>query len=219
VAAVDVEVKPDSAEVYLDGVFVGKADDFDGYPGYLFLLPGKYKLELKHPLYTPVTVDLEVKKGRKVEVAREMALLPGKGKLDSFDPPDRGTPLGRVFGPGAVPVDPRGPRNRERPRFDPDQEGQYGVDAELDESAPAPRPVPKKPARPGIAWNVTPDDASVYLDDRFLGTAEELNAGRGTRIEPGRHTVTVVRPGFKTRAVDVDVKETGSLSVTVDLEK
>ena len=212
-AAVDVEVKPDTAEVFLDGVFVGKADDFDGYPDYLYLLPGKYQVELRHPLYQPVKIDLEVKRGQKVELARELKLLPGKGKLDAFDPPDRGTPLGRVFGPRATPVDPR-------VRARSAEQGDYGVDAELDRPAPRQtRPAPRKNGRPRIEWKVAPGDASVYLDDQFIGTAEDLNTGSGTRVEPGTHTVTVVRPGFKTKTFEVEGKPSALAKVSVELEK
>ncbi len=221
-AAVDVEVKPDSAEVFLDGTYIGKADDFDGFPGFLYLLPGKYRLELKHPLYEPVAVDVEVARGQKVEVSREMKLLPGKGKLDAFDPPDRGTPLGRVFGSHATPVDPRPAQKRQGPAWRSEEGGEYGIDTQMDrgDALPAPaKPAPRKTYRPRIDWAVSPDDASVYLDDRFVGAAEELNAGGGTRIEAGRHTVTVVRPGFKTKTFEVEVKPSAPLKVVVELEK
>jgi hypothetical protein len=216
---VDVEVKPDSAEVFLDGTYIGKADDFDGYPDYLYLLPGKYKLELRHPIYQPVQIDLEVVRGQKVEVSRELKLLPGKGKLDSFDPPDRGTPLGRVFGPRATPVDPRQPQERKSPAWQTDG-GDYGVDAQLDPGdEPKPVPVPRRSSRPRVSWNVGPGDASVYLDDRFVGTADELNAGKGTRVDPGPHTVTVVRPGFKTKTFDIEARSATTLKIAVELQK
>jgi hypothetical protein len=84
---------------------------------------------------------------------------------------------------------------------------------------PETRTAPRRLIRPRIDWTVSPDDASVYLDDRFLGTAEDLNAGGGTRTEPGPHTVTVVRPGFKTKTVEVEVKPAAPLKVAVELEK
>jgi LmbE family N-acetylglucosaminyl deacetylase len=226
-AAVDIEVKPDAAEVYLDGTYVGKADDFDGSPGYLYLLTGKYRLELRHPLYETVVVNLEVARGQKVKVSREMKLLPGKGKLDAFNPPDRGTPLGRVFGSRATPVDPRRPQNRQSPAWRSDDGGDRALEPQMDRSEepkppermPEARPTPRKTFRPRIDWTVSPDDASVYLDDRLVGTAEDLNAGGGTRIEPGPHTVTVVRPGFKTKTVGIEVKPAAPLKVAVELEK
>ena len=36
---------PEEALLYLDGRFIGSADDFDGHPDYLYLEPGVYELE------------------------------------------------------------------------------------------------------------------------------------------------------------------------------
>ena len=38
--ALDLNVKPRNADVFVDGTFVGKVRDFDGYPGYLWLEAG-----------------------------------------------------------------------------------------------------------------------------------------------------------------------------------
>ena len=38
--ALDLNVKPRDADVFVDGTFVGKVRDFDGYPGYLWLEAG-----------------------------------------------------------------------------------------------------------------------------------------------------------------------------------
>ena len=46
-AAIDADVSPEEARVYLDGKYIGIADDFDGYPDYLYLRRGHYRLEFK----------------------------------------------------------------------------------------------------------------------------------------------------------------------------
>ena len=48
-AAIKTDVEPDEAEVWLDGKYVGTADDFDGYPDFLYLEPGAYHLEFRLP--------------------------------------------------------------------------------------------------------------------------------------------------------------------------
>ena len=66
--------------------------------------------------------------------------------------------------------------------------------------------------------NVEPSDAAVYVDNKFVGTAEEVNSlERGIAVSPGKHTVTVSRPGFKDRAVDVDVQSGDTEKVEVSL--
>ncbi len=61
-----------------------------------------------------------------------------------------------------------------------------------------------------------PDDASVYLDDRFLGSAREL---RTLALSPGPHRVEVVRPGFRTVERTVQVRLDVPATVVVDLTR
>ncbi len=43
-AAVQLQVRPRRAQVYLDGKLIGNAADFDGYPNYLWLEEGTHRL-------------------------------------------------------------------------------------------------------------------------------------------------------------------------------
>ncbi|HKA37803.1 MAG TPA: PEGA domain-containing protein, partial [Thermoanaerobaculia bacterium] len=66
---------------------------------------------------------------------------------------------------------------------------------------------------------VEPADAAVYVDNRFVGTAEEVNAlDRGITVAPGHHVVTVSRPGFHEKALEVTVEEgkTGTLEISLN---
>ena len=68
--------------------------------------------------------------------------------------------------------------------------------------------------------HAAPPDAAVYVDDRFVGTAEEVGAlDRGVKVSAGNHTVTVSRPGYREKTVRVDVEEGGSRSVDFDLQR
>jgi hypothetical protein len=46
-AVVSIDVRPKDARVHLDDRFVGRARYLDGKPGYLYLEPGTYDLELR----------------------------------------------------------------------------------------------------------------------------------------------------------------------------
>jgi hypothetical protein len=66
---------------------------------------------------------------------------------------------------------------------------------------------------------VEPPDASVYLDGRFLGTAEDLaRLRRGLTVDAGEHELEVVRPGYapETLAFTVEPGEEVRLSVRLD---
>jgi hypothetical protein len=52
---------------------------------------------------------------------------------------------------------------------------------------------------------VLPKDTSVYLDSKFIGTAEDLSGGAWVPI--GRHIVTFVRPGYESREYKIVVDQ------------
>ncbi len=74
--ALDLDVKPKKADVYLDGRLIGNADQFDGFPTYLWLEEGTYELAfyrqgyetlyLQYTLYPGVIVDVDyaMRKGK-----------------------------------------------------------------------------------------------------------------------------------------------------------
>ena len=63
---------------------------------------------------------------------------------------------------------------------------------------------------------VVPDDASVWIDSEFRGTARAV--GQLT-LAPGRHQVEIVRPGFRSATRDLDVRPGASVSVRIELER
>jgi hypothetical protein len=65
-----------------------------------------------------------------------------------------------------------------------------------------------------VRLEVRPDDASVYVDDEFRGTAREA---RIMRLAPGRHRIELVRPGFATEQREVTVVSGESQDVLVEL--
>ena len=82
---------------------------------------------------------------------------------------------------------------------------------------PLPRP-PGKLAR--MRFEITPTDAAVYVDDRYLGAGADLAVNsRGVVTMSGTHTVTVVRPGYKTKTIDITVPIGAPVDVVVELER
>ncbi len=83
-------------------------------------------------------------------------------------------------------------------------------------AAPPPRPS----SRGRIKFRVTPEDAAVYMDDKYLGAADDLEANtRGVVAEPGTHSITVTRPGYKSKTVEVTSRAGSPVDVVVELEK
>lgn len=265
-AAVDTDVAPEEAELWLDGVFIGTADDFDGHPDLLYLRPGRYALELKLKGYVSVTKTLDVRAGRLVRLNDELERAPGGSKWDSWDADSkRGTPLGRFFGPKATPLRPdaREARERERDadddRIEPDDIDAEDLEGDDDEVGPsrdrtgrwddadAPRrrsdvriedrgkaegsekadggeagktPAPTGEIRTGFRFIVTPSDAAVYLDDRYVGTGADLRRRGGpVEVEIGKREVVVQRPGYASKKVTIEAKAGAPVDVIVELTK
>lgn len=247
-AVVDTDVSPEAARVYVDGQLVGTADDFDGYPDYLYLRRGHYRIEFRLPGYQTRAIDVDARPGTKIDVDDKLAKIPGSAQYGSYDDPIPSGGVRRFWGKrgdatGAITGDDEiygsGPRRyRERPRdrdenyYREDRDGDRDDD-DYDDNHRAPadaRPAPRDGWRNrsggdvrmqrGDTWlhlNVQPTDASIYLDDRFVGTASELDGDPGIAVPPGRHTVVVSRPGYRDKSISVDVSRGKTEKVDVQL--
>ena len=107
------------------------------------------------------------------------------------------------------------PNNHMPPSTEPPETGP-GNDVAVPPGQPAPDVVPKGRSR--IVFHIQPADAAVYLNDRFIGTGEELSTlTRGMQVPPGQHSITVSRPGMKSEERTVVVGPGKSEAVEVSL--
>jgi hypothetical protein len=246
---VDTDVSPDEARVYLDGRYIGTADDFDGYPDYLYLRGGHYRLEFKLEGYETKTVEVDAKGGAKVGVNDKLHKIPGSKQYGSYDTLQPQGGLHRFFAKKSDGSDVVAEGDGQGGRDDGwgrngDGQSAPPPDAYRPEDRPAPPP-DRGSSPPSDDWRdrpsgsggtaVQPDghvrstrltihaepaDAAVYLDDKFVGTGEEVSGQlRGVRVSPGRHSVTVSRPGFKDRTVTVEVSSGQTEEVEIDLDR
>ena len=65
--AVDLNVKPKKAEVYVDGEYQGLVRNFDGYPGYLWLSEGVHQVVLFHNGRKTEAREFTVRKGEVID--------------------------------------------------------------------------------------------------------------------------------------------------------
>ena len=88
---------------------------------------------------------------------------------------------------------------------------------------PQPAPAPTLAAATAdqygrLRLKVEPEDASVYLDGRFVGTGGELAGNEaGLVLAPGHHRVSVVRPGHKAEERSIDAVLGRDIDLTVTL--
>lgn len=199
--ALDIDVSPERAEVWVNGERLGIADDFDGFPTYLWLPKGTYDVVFYLPGYRTL--------------ARQYSIYPGM-VIDVEDRLERGESI--------APQDLQTQSHERRDeRLRRDREA--ATDAARQWGQPAPdtdRPAESLDARsePGrIRLQVEPADASVYLDGRFLGSAQELSSLRaGLVVDAGDHTVDVVRPGYRADHRQVSVRTGEEVRLQIELE-
>ncbi len=234
---VKTDVEPDEARLYLDGRLIGTADDFDGWPDYLYLQRGHYRLEFRLSGYETKTVELDARPGQTLKIDDHLKKVAGAKQYGSYDEPKIEGSIRRYWAKrrnATEPINPeasRGDGHERAPAYDgdDDEEESQAPPADVrprgdwrarpDATAEAPR-AEARGARSRLRLHIEPADAAVYVDDRFVGTGEEVNSlDRGIAVPAGKHTVTVSRPGFKDRSVDVEVESGRSKPVDISLTR
>jgi hypothetical protein len=73
--AVELNVKPNRADVWVDGKYVAEARDLDGYPSYLWLAEGEHRIAVHKGGYLVFDEPIHVQRGMKTEI--KLRLQPG----------------------------------------------------------------------------------------------------------------------------------------------
>ena len=218
--ALDLDVSPEKAQIFVDGDLVGVADNYDGFPTYLYLPPGTYEVAIFHPGYETIF--------------RQYTIYPG-AVIDVEDRMTRGVEL---HPHERVPTstknrDDRMQRNRERQEEARRMEEDARRWTEEREGGAPPEPRADAESSSGVAGesirtdesvgrlllDIVPPDAAVYLDGNFLGTAAEVSGmSAGLVVEPGQHSLEVTRPGYVWRQIEVSVDSGEKLQLNIELE-
>jgi hypothetical protein len=215
--ALDLDLKPGDTQIWLDGQLIGSADDFDGWPQYLWLEEGDYHFVFFHP--------------SRRTIAREYKIYPGV-VIDVEDRLERGesTPPEELFPVPTARRDDRLRQNEEKRRR---AEAEAAADWRQRSEAIRRRTADEDDGRGdadvtaataedfgSLELTVEPPDASVYLDGRFLGTAEDLvRLRRGLTVDAGEHELSVVRPGYAPEELAFEVEAGEEVRLSVRLER
>src|SRR5947199_399762 len=189
-------VEPHQARVYVDGYYAGIVDDFDGIFQRLYISPGRHEITLKLEGFRSYRLRVYVPIDQTVKIHYRM--VPGSGT--EVDEATLGT----------APVDDA----RYDDRSDDRSEGR---DDRYDDRVPREPPAyePGSAAEMGtLRVDAQPEDASVYVDGQFKGTARQLHA---LSLPAGRHHVEIVRPGFRTVERDVEVQPGRTTNIEAEL--
>jgi len=216
--ALDLDIRPEKARVYLDGAPIGVADNFDGWPRELWLEEGTYDLVFHHEGFETIARQYTIYPG--VIIAVEDRMVPGEAKLPedllARSSANREERLRRRLERGEEPweagdADRMGWRDRVRA-----ERAEAGREAPRDDGRQGAYDARVEPARLRLA--VEPTDAAIYLDGRFLGTGDELlGAAASLMVDPGDHELEVVRPGYESKTTTFTAEAGEEVELTVEL--
>lgn len=203
-AILSTDIRPKNSRVHLDENFVGRARYLDGTPGYLYLAPGTYRLELRLDGYQSVPIDLVAEAGCRYDLKHRLSKIKGTPKEDKAETYGKGRPFNRVFAPQRT----TGSTQVPDPGLRPDMG--------------APGAAKPAQAREGAAMRiqVTPESASIAIDGVFVATGREAMRMVGPlAVAPGSHRVQVSAPGHRTYSRDVELRDGQILEFAVKLEE
>lgn len=210
--ALDIDVSPGKTEVWIDGRYTGTADDFDGFPQYLWLDRGVYDVVLYREGYKTIARQITVRSGQVISIDDRMQ------QGESVRPEDLAT---KTHERRDERVRSEEERRDEIARRERDGMGDWRDRArrrmeerEWDEGG-----VLRDDGSGRLRLDVEPADASVYLDGRFVGTGIDLQRSRnGLRLEPGEHRIAVVRPGHKAEEQEFTVAAGEEVELEFELD-
>jgi hypothetical protein len=193
-AFVDTDIHPEEAEVYLDGKVIGIADDFDGFPGYLAIKPGRHTLVFRQPGFRSLSFNLRLRAGGLVDLDRKLPKL-SAGESDDLPPPP---PRRRDAGSGRLaPPDRRQGSSEEDPEVLRVEQG-FGV----------------------LRLMVSPAAAKVMIDGDFFGTGTEISKLHGgIPLRPGEHRIDVTLAGYRKQVVETKIEEDEENAVQIALKR
>lgn len=195
--AVDINTKPRKASVYLDGELIGRVDAFDGFPRYLWLREGSYRLAIFMEGHQTLERTIRVRPGVLIRIDQDLA--PGTAvqpRPPASAPAERTREKRSSFAASAPPGESWRVENRGRP-IEQDQR--------------------TAPAR--LVLDVQPADAVVYLDGRLLGSGAELASLLAPLIiDPGLHRLEVTRPGHASAVRAFEAAKGEDLTLRIELQ-
>ena len=71
-----LKIKPRDAQVYVDGYFAGRVDDYDGLFQRLTIDSGPHRIEVREDGFEPLMFEVRIQPGRTVTYSGELKALP-----------------------------------------------------------------------------------------------------------------------------------------------
>ncbi len=188
--ALDINTRPKKASVYVDGELVGRADAFDGFPRYLWLRGGSYRIAVFKEGYETLERRIRVRPGVVIRIDDD--LVPGTAAQPQPMPPE----------PTPAPPAPDGESWRVENRGRPLQQD-----------------LRRNPARLTIEVEPA-DAVVYLDGRLLGSGAELASLHSALIVDPGAHRLDVTRPGYasEVRAFEAAAEEEVTLRIVLGQE-
>ncbi|MGE5344124.1 MAG: PEGA domain-containing protein [Candidatus Omnitrophota bacterium] len=187
-----LKVDPDDARVFLNGKWIGEAYEFSKSDSALKLATRNNEVILKHDGFVEESIDLRNFSSHNITL--RVQLRPDRNYRES-EPSRNERPESR---------------SPEAPKTVP-------------EKTPPPEPSDEAPStavKPAeLSLTVSPDESSIYMNGKFWGISPESGKIENIRLKPGKYSLEIVKPGYKTYKKEWEFKaQTYNLSVHLEKE-
>jgi len=212
IGALDLDISPEEAQIYLDGELIGTADNFDGFPEFLWLEEGTYDLVFYHPNYETIARQYTIYAGVVIDVEDKMQ--PGTGvrpeDLVSRSTENRDRRLQRER---EREIEAERMERRER-EWEEQREREREIEAERMER------VSRDDGVGRLHLSVWPEDTALYLNGHFLGTGDELSQlSAGLIVPPGKHLLEAVHPEYESEEITISVTPGERVDLEIELKR
>jgi hypothetical protein len=208
---VSIKARPKDARVYLDGRFVGRARYLDGKPGYLYLEPGSYRLELRLNGYQALTVEIEAGAACRYDLKHRLQKGGAESRSKTESSYGKGKPFNRVF----APMTKKGPDVATERSGGPDPSLRKDLGSRSDSGTDA-----EKASGASLRLKVSPEAALISIDGVFVATARELALmERPLATTAGEHELVVSAPGHIAASETIVLAAGEVLALEISLQK
>lgn len=185
-------VSPDDADVLLNGKLIGAAYEFASPAAALRLASRQNELVLKKKGFREEVVDLRAYSSRNITL---------RINLQNETAPATAASL-----PGKAPAS--------------ENQSAYEAKSEPMPALPAEKPaMPEETFLTRMKLTVTPDEAAIYIDGKFLGLSPEKGSIENLRLKPGKHVFEIFKPGHGAYKKEITVPKQEKFDLAISLQE
>jgi hypothetical protein len=183
-------VEPDDANVLLNGKWIGEAYEFSSFESAIRLASRNNEIIVKKEGYVEEAIDLYRYYTNNVTIRLKLR------EDKDFTAPVKPTEPAKK---------PESPPKTEPPGKTPPQIEEK--DRELTTAEPV-----------EVFLEVLPEEAAIYLNGKFWGISPRGGKIENVRLKPGKYTLEVTKPGYRTFEKELDVKDE-KINLSIQLVK